>query len=220
MGLLLSLNVGGRTEVAAKSGWSGINKLPVDGPVVLRAPGPKHGGLGSGLVGDTIVDVANHGGDNQAVYAYAREDLDGWQREVFQKLPNGFFGENLTTQELDVNGARIGEQWRVGDDVLLQVTAPRIPCNTFAVWMEQRGWIRTFTLRAVPGAYLRIVEAGEIRAGDPITVVRRPDHDVTIAQAFRALTTEPVLLPQLLAADDLLDETRQMVARRTGFTLF
>jgi MOSC domain-containing protein YiiM len=220
MGRLLSLNVGGRTAVAAKSGWSGINKLPADGPVEIRAPGPKHGGLGSGLVGDRIIDVANHGGDNQAVYAYAREDLDDWQRLLDRTLPSGMFGENMTTTGLDVTGARIGEQWRIGDDVLLQVTAPRIPCRTFAVRMEQPGWIRTFVERAVPGAYLRVVQPGEVRAGDPVTIVRRPSHDVTVGLTFRAVTTEPELLPLLLAAEDLLDETRELVGRRTGFKLF
>ncbi|WP_313885567.1 MOSC domain-containing protein [Fodinicola feengrottensis] len=179
MGFLLSLNVGQKRPVAAKSGFSGIDKRPVAGPVMLRSPGPKHGGLGSGLVGDEIIDVANHGGDDQAVYAYAREDLDVWSTELGRPLLPGFFGENLTTTGIDVNGALVGERWRIGDEVELQVTLPRIPCRTFAVWMDQRGWIKTWVSRATPGAYLRIVRPGELRSGDPVTVVHQPAHDTS-----------------------------------------
>ncbi|WP_163510683.1 MOSC domain-containing protein [Fodinicola acaciae] len=213
MPVLLSLNVGRRTAVTVKSGSSGIDKRPVDA-VRVRAPGPKRGGLGSGLVGDTIVDVANHGGDDQAVYAYAREDLDAWQNELGEDLRNGFFGENLTTSGLDVTGALVGERWQVGDQVVLQVTAPRIPCATFAVWMRRTGWLGDFMRRGVPGAYLRVVTPGDIRLGDPISVIHRPDHDVTIGLVFRAVTLEPDLLPRLLEADDLLEEVRERATRR------
>lgn len=83
--------------------------------------------------------------------------------------------------------------------MLLQVTSPRIPCGTFATWLGERRWERRFTERAVPGAYLRVSEPGTIRAGDPVTVEHRPDHDVTIGLSFRAITLEPELLPGLLA---------------------
>ena len=75
---------------------------------MVRAPGPMHGGLGSGLVGDTIGNQKLHGGDDQAVYAYAREDLDAWEIQLQRTLNNGMFGENLTTSGIDVTGARIG----------------------------------------------------------------------------------------------------------------
>src|SRR5919108_3138028 len=137
MPTLQSLNIGAPRPIAAKSGWTGIDKLPTAGPVAVRAPGPKGSGAG-GLSGDAICDVESHGGDDQAVYAYAREDLDWWQRELAEPLRSGSFGENLTTFGLDVSGALIGEQWRIGGHVLLQVTGPRIPCATFAVWMRRR----------------------------------------------------------------------------------
>jgi MOSC domain-containing protein YiiM len=104
-----------------------------------------------------------------------------------------------------VTGALIGEHWQVGDRVVLEVSLPRIPCRTFAGWLGERGWVKTFTQRAVPGAYLRVVAPGTVRAGDPVTVAHRPDHDVTIGMVFRALTTEPELLARLLAADALPD---------------
>lgn len=197
---------------------TGIGKQPQGEPVEVRAPGPKRGGQGSGLVGDFIGDVENHGGDEQAVYAFAREDLDRWAERLGRELPNGFFGENLTTAGLDVNEARLGERWRIGDEVVLEVTVPRIPCSTFRGWVDEKAWLKTFTADARPGAYLKVVTPGRIRSGDPVTVIERPDHEVTIALEFRAVTTEPELLPRLLAeAEDYLsDETAAMARKRTS----
>jgi MOSC domain-containing protein YiiM len=115
-----------------------------------------------------------------------------------------------------VTGALIGERWRVGPEVLLEVSVPRIPCNTFAHWMDERGWIKRFTERAAPGAYLRVLRAGHLRAGDPVEVVERPDHDVTIGLTFRALTREPDLLPRLLAADALPEADLAKARRRVA----
>lgn len=215
--MLLSVNLGvPRSSPATRIGVTGIDKRPVDGPVEVRAPGPRGAEPGSGAVGDHILDLGHHGGDDQALYAYAREDLDEWAAALGRELAGGAFGENLTTRGLDVTGALIGERWRVGPEVLLEVSLPRIPCNTFAHWMDERGWIKRFTERAAPGAYLRVMRAGHIRAGDPVEVVERPDHDVTIGLTFRALTLEPDLLPRLLAAgalpEDVLAKARRRVA--------
>jgi MOSC domain-containing protein YiiM len=166
-----------------------------------------------------VCDRDNHGGDTQAVYAYAREDLDYWEPVLGRALPAGVFGENLTTTGLDVNGAVIGERWRVGDELELAVTDPRIPCGTFRGWIAERGWLRTFTLAAFPGTYLSVVTPGQVRAGDPITVVHRPAHGVTVAQVFRALTLEPGLLPSILAADELVAETRARALEGRVFRL-
>jgi MOSC domain-containing protein YiiM len=218
---LISINLAAPHPNPVKDvGITGIDKRPASGPVAVRAPGPKGtgpgSGLGSGAVGDQIFDRANHGGDDQALYAYAREDLDVWAAELGRELPGGVFGENLTTSGLDVTGARIGERWRIGDQVVVEVAVPRIPCRTFASWMAEQGWIKRFTIRAVPGAYLRVIAPGEVQAGDPITIVSRPDHDVTVGLTFRALTREPELLPRLLAADALPDEAKKLVTRRTA----
>jgi MOSC domain-containing protein YiiM len=195
---------------------TGIDKRPAPSAVAVRAPGPKHGGLGSGLVGDTIGDRSVHGGDDQAVYAYAREDLDDWQTELDRQIANGVFGENLTTTGIDVTNAVIGERWRVGSDGLeLEVSRPRIPCRTFAAWLQINGWIRTFTKTAIPGTYLRLVTPGTVRAGDEIVVTDRPDHDVTVGIVFRALTLEPQLLHQILRADALPTELKELAARRS-----
>ncbi|MEU5186503.1 MOSC domain-containing protein [Streptomyces klenkii] len=215
---LLSVNVGraGTADIPGVPGFeaglaTAIDKRPVDGPVAVSAPGPKGTG-GSGLAGDTIVSLRHHGGDDQAVYAFAREDLDRWERELGRPLPDGSFGENLTTSGIDVNGARIGERWRIGPDLVLEVSAPRIPCRTFATWLGEAGWIKRFTQEAAPGAYLRVIEPGEIRAGDEISVVHRPGHEVTVSFVFRANTVERALLPRVLAAGDALHpETRKKV---------
>ncbi|WP_377271533.1 MOSC domain-containing protein [Peterkaempfera sp. SMS 1(5)a] len=218
MAYLISVNLARPRPNPAKPriGTTGIDKQPVDHPVEVRAPGPKHTGLGSGLVGDGIFDTRNHGGDDQAVYAYAREVLDSWQDELGRELPGGFFGENLTTSGLDVDGALIGERWRIGGQVLLEVAVPRIPCSTFAHWLDEKGWLRRFTARALPGAYLRVVEPGEIRAGDPVEIEYRPGHGVTIERCFRALTTEAELLPGLLAAEQLPQEVKELARRRVA----
>lgn len=217
MAVLVSVNIGvPRPNPANDTAVTAIDKRPVDGPVWLRPPGPKHTGLGSGLIGDRVFDARHHGGDDQAAYAYAREDLDTWQAELGRPLAGGVFGENLTTLGVDVTGARIGERWRIGETVVLEVTSPRIPCGTFAHWMDDEDWIKRFTARAVPGAYLRIITEGEVRGGDPIEVVSRPGHDVTIGLTFRGLTLEPELLPRLLAADALAASTRERIARRVA----
>lgn len=192
---------------------TGIGKQPTDQPVEVRAPGPKHGGLGSGLVGDFIGDGRHHGGDGQAVYTFQREDLDRWADRLDRDLPNGFFGENLTTLGLEVNQARIGERWQIGDQVVLQVVSARIPCSTFRGQVGEKGWLKMFTADARPGAYLSVVTPGLIRSGDRVEVLSRPDHDVTVALMFRAFTTERELLPALLPAGEALEEeTRREIA--------
>jgi MOSC domain-containing protein YiiM len=211
---LVSVNLAvPRPNPAKDTGVTGIDKRPTTEPVPVTAPAAQ--GIG-GLAGDRIFDVAHHGGPDQAVYAYAREDLDEWAGELGRPLPSGVFGENITTSGIDVTGALIGERWRIGDDVVLEVSAPRFPCNTFAHWMAEQGWIKRFTKHAVPGAYLRVVSPGEIRAGDPVVVTDRPDHDVTIGVTFRAITLEPGLLPRLLTVEALPEDIRDVAARRTG----
>jgi MOSC domain-containing protein YiiM len=203
---LLSVNLGmprAADYTDAPSGTTGIAKRPAEGPVRVTAPGPKGQG-GSGLAGDAVCDLRHHGGNDQAVYAYAREDLDGWERELGREFANGDFGENLTTSGIDVNGARIGERWRIGSDLVLEVTSCRIPCHTFAVWLGEKGWVKRFTRKAACGAYLRVVEPGEIKAGDRIGILHRPDHEVTVSFLFRAWTTERELMPRLLVAGPAL----------------
>uniref|UniRef100_A0AAU2K4Y1 MOSC domain-containing protein n=1 Tax=Streptomyces sp. NBC_00049 TaxID=2903617 RepID=A0AAU2K4Y1_9ACTN len=200
---LTSVNLGRATAVDytdMPDGVTGIGKRPVPGPVRVFAPGPKATGLGSGVEGDAVCHRRHHGGDHQAVYAYAREDLDWWEAELGRELPAGLFGENFTTSGIDLTTALLGDRWRVGADLVLEVASARIPCRTFQGALGESGWVKRFTREARPGAYLRVIEEGSVSPGDPIEIVHRPDHDVTVELWFRAFTTERTLLPRTLAA--------------------
>jgi len=204
MGTIDSVNLGKATPSAhTHVRVTGIGKVPVSEPVQVRAPGPEGVG-GSGLAGDDVCDLRFHGGDDKAVYAYAAEDLRYWEVELGRELVPGSFGENLTTSGLDLNGARIGQRWRVGDDLVLEVSQPRTPCRTFAGALGVQRWMRTFVTVGRPGAYLRVLHPGSVAAGDHVEVLDPPAHDVTVSLAFRAMTTERGLLPDVLAAGPAL----------------
>jgi MOSC domain-containing protein YiiM len=211
---LVSVNVGKpRANLWQSTELTGIDKHPVSGSVMVTAPESERTGA-VGLAGDRVFEVDFHGGRDMAVYAYAREDLDFWEGELGTPLRSGVFGENLTTAGIDVNGALIGERWRIGQDVVLEVCQPRIPCRTFQGWLAQEGWVKRFTAAARPGTYLRVIEPGRIQAGDPIAVQHRPGHDVTVALTFRALTTESELLPRLPAVGALPEEIKDLARKR------
>lgn len=193
---------------------TGIGKQPVD-RIEVRDPGPKQGGLGSGVVGDGIGSRRHHGGTGQAVYAFAREELDRWGHELGRDLADGLFGENLTTVGLDVDDARTGERWRVGT-ALLEVTGPRIPCATFGERMGEPQWVRRFADRGRTGAYLAVVEAGVVEPGDPVVVESRPAHEVTVPMLFRAGTGDRELGREILATTELHPVTREWLAGKVG----
>ncbi|WP_446210972.1 MOSC domain-containing protein [Micromonospora sp. IBSANI012] len=208
-GRLAAANLGVVTEAewaGDASGRTGIDKRPVDVPVLLRA---------DGVAGDFIGERAHHGGPDQAVYAYAGEDAEWWSAELGRTVPPGGFGENLTTSAVDVTGAVIGELWAIGSAVL-QVTKPRTPCTTFAGFWGVPDLIKRFTVRAAPGAYLRVLREGEVGAGDPVELVDRPAHGVTIGEVFRAMNLEPELLPRLLDAAELPESVMEKVRRRVA----
>ncbi|CAM5373565.1 hypothetical protein SALBM311S_02621 [Streptomyces alboniger] len=113
-----------------------------------------------------------------------------------------------------MSGALIGERWRIGSEVVLEVTCGRIPCLTFQGHLGERGWVKRFTRNDAPGAYLRVIRPGEIRTGDPIEIVHRPEHAVTVALRFRAVTTERGPLPRLLPAGEALHPEALAAARK------
>ncbi|GAA3211801.1 MOSC domain-containing protein [Microbacterium terregens] len=151
------------------NGVTAIDKRPVEGRVRIGRYGVR---------ADVQADRKHHGGLDKALYAYAQEDAAFWAGELGRDLPSGFFGENLRTEGIDVNAARIGEVWRIGDTVTVEVTMPRTPCQTFARWVggdDQRGWVKRFSAERRLGPYLRVLRNGFVQAGDPIEVVSRPD---------------------------------------------
>lgn len=220
-GRIRSVNVGRPAPVRGRDEPSAIDKRPV-ASIAVRDPGPKRGGLGSGVEGDDVVSRRHHGGTFQAVYAVAAEELAWWAETLGRELGPGAFGENLTTEGLDVDGAVVGERWAVGETVVLEVTGPRIPCATFAAHLGERGWVKRFSERGRTGAYLRVIEPGEIRAGDPVRVVERPGHEVDVPTFFRGFLGDAAAAERVLAADppitmDPRDEQhlRDLLTRRT-----
>jgi MOSC domain-containing protein YiiM len=207
---VIAVNVG-RPEAGSwtgRVGRSAIRKRPVAGPVRITH---------DGLAGDQQCDRRYHGGPDNAVYAFAREDLDHWARELGRPVPDGQFGENLTTSGLDVNEARIGERWRVGT-ALLEVAYARTPCRVFQAFMgvsgyDETAWMKRFTAVARPGPYLRVLENGVVERGDPLTVEHRPDHDVTVSTVFRALRVDRSLLPELRDVPGLSEVVRRLALR-------
>lgn len=209
---VLSVNAGTLAPVAGQKRPSGIHKVPVD-RIEVRDPGPKHGGLGSGVVGDELGSRKHHGGETQAVYAVAREELDWWGAELSRELPDGMFGENLTTRGLDVDAAEVGEQWRIGE-VLLEVCGPRVPCATFAGHMGEPRWVKRFTEHGRTGAYLAVREPGAITAGQEVEVTHRPGHGLTVPMFFRASMGDKDLADAFLDARVLPEAEHEWLASR------
>ena len=171
-------------------GVTAIDKRPVDGPVRVGR---------YGLRGDVQADRKDHGGLEKALYAYDQAEADHWARELGADVPAGRFGENLRVSGLAVDDAEIGERWRVGESLELEVTGPRTPCATFGRWLGQDGWVRRFTERGRPGVYLSVLVPGEICAGDTVTVTHRPGHGITVAGWFARSSAEDA--QALLAAE-------------------
>ena len=163
-------------------GVTAIDKRPVDGAVKI---GPY------GAYADVQADRKHHGGVDKALYAYSADDARFWEGELGRELPPGWFGENLRIEGLDVNAAKIGERWRIGDGpyaVEVEVTMPRTPCQTFARWVggeHERGWVKRFSHERRLGVYLRVVQRGRIAAGDEVTVVSTPADAPGVLDDYR-----------------------------------
>ena len=191
MAHLVSVNVGEPRDVEwfGRTVRTAIWKAPVDGPVPVR---------GENLAGDAQADLRVHGGPDKAVYAYAAEDLAWWAGQGEDVGP-GTFGENLTTEGVEVSGAVLGEHWRVGT-ALFEVAQPREPCFKLGIRMGRASFKDDFAAAERPGAYLRIVEEGEVTAGDPVEVLDRPDHGLTVLGLLRASeAADPESLRRVLA---------------------
>lgn len=191
---MISLNRGSAADImiGRTPGRTAIDKRPVAGEVSI---GPL------GLDGDEQVDKEYHGGYQQALYAYAREDLDWWTEQLGRELPGGVFGENVTTAGIDISAALIGETWRLGT-VVTQITAPRIPCQVFKSWLDEPQWVKRFAAAGRPGAYLRVLVSGSVRAGDELTVLTRPEVAVTVTESMRAYYGDQEIMRRLLTVEE------------------
>src|SRR5437660_11574715 len=180
VGRVLSVNVGTvqEFEYSGRPAKSAIRKSPAAGRVAAR---------GVNLDGDDQADRKAHGGPDKVVYAYAVEDARWWEQEIGRALAYGEFGENLTTEGIEVNDAPVGERWQIGATVL-EVSEPRIPCWRLGVRMNDKTFPRRFTEALRPGAYLRLIVEGSVGAGDEIRVLEKPAHGLTIRHVFRSYT--------------------------------
>lgn len=203
---VISVNV---TAIVHEGGWTGdkgrtgIDKRSVITPVMLAD---------NAVEGDVVADRKNHGGYDQAVYAYSREDADWWERELGVSISNGRFGENLTTQGIDVSGAVIGERWNIGSAVL-EVAQPRTPCRVFAGFWDRPNLIKEFTDARRPGAYLRITQEGQVRPGDEIVIAERPSHGITVADLFAARGEERFQIFEVLIESAPSDSVREWAVK-------
>ncbi|HXN41875.1 MAG TPA: MOSC domain-containing protein, partial [Myxococcaceae bacterium] len=186
-------------EYAGRPAQSAIWKSPVVGRIAAR---------GVNLAGDDQADRKAHGGPDKAIYAYAIEDTRWWERELGRSLAYGQFGENLTTEGIEVNDALVGERWEIGTTVL-EVSEPRIPCWRLAARMQDNAFPRHFGEALRPGSYLRIIVEGDIGAEDRIRIVERPDHDVTIRDVFRIYLRDRNEVERLLAVPQLSERWRR-----------
>jgi MOSC domain-containing protein YiiM len=212
---VLSVNVGPvrEFEYGGRPARSAIWKAPVAGRVAVR---------GVNLAGDDQADRRAHGGPDKVVYAYAVEDARWWEQQIGRALAYGEFGENLTTEGIEVNDAEVGERWQIGATVL-EVSEPRIPCWRLAVRMNDKLFPRRFTEALRPGTYLRLIVEGTVGAGDEIQVIEKPAQGLTIRDVFRIYTRDRDEVPRLLTvprmseswkrwAADWLDKSRRQPA--------
>ena len=174
---LISINIGQKRAIenARKSGFTGIYKLPVITPVQVTE---------NGLAEDVICDTKNHGGPDQAVYIYSQTDYQWWSKELGQQLSPGTFGENLTISELESASCSVGDRLHVGE-VILEVTAPRIPCSKLAARMGDPGFVKRYRAAERPGLYCRVIRAGWVKISDEASLERYPLETVTILEMFR-----------------------------------
>jgi MOSC domain-containing protein YiiM len=198
---LVSVNVGTPAQISVRRGralMSAIGKRPVQGRVRVE---------GVNVAGDDQADRRVHGGPDKAVYAYASEDAAWWACTLEREVPPGMFGENLTTEGVDVSGAVIGERWRVGS-VELEVAQPRLPCAKLGIRFGDLHMVRRFGEASRPGAYLRIVAEGELGAGDAIELLARPEHGITVALVSRAILLDPSQRARAASAPELAESLR------------
>lgn len=174
---LISINIGKERTQQRKDyvEITGIYKTPVTEPVQIKS---------LGIDGDAVCDVKHHGGPDQAIYVYGGADYEWWSKELGRELSSGTFGENLTIDSLESSTFNIGDYLHVGE-VTLQVTAPRIPCGTFATRMQDSQWVKKFRKAERPGLYCRVIKEGLVNTGDDVTVEKYSGTTLSIVQMYR-----------------------------------
>lgn len=192
MARLLSVNVGTAQHIAGYKPLTGIIKAPVTTATIDR----------QGLAGDAICDRKHHGGVDQAIYVYFADDYQWWANELERRIEPGTFGDNLTIDGVAGREAAVGDRYAIGP-VLLEVTSHRTPCMTFAARMGDPGWVRRFHRAGRPGAYCRVLEAGQVEAGMEVTVTPYAGERVTVSELMAldgARELDPAFMRRALTA--------------------
>jgi len=199
---IISVNV---TAIVHEENWAGdVGKTGIDKRPILGRVGLEN----NQVEGDVISDKKHHGGFDMAVYAYAHEDLQWWEKEIGTKINPGRFGENLTTSGIDINKSLVGERWKIGT-ALLEVSIPRIPCRVFAGFWDRPNLIKEFTNARRSGTYLRIIEEGYLESGDEINVVFKPNHTITIKDVFDAKSGDRSKINEIAKVEELSTSYKQ-----------
>lgn len=174
---IISVNIGRarRIETAKSTDMTGIYKLPVTLPARVTA---------LGLEDDAVCDVENHGGVDQAVYVYGGPDYAWWSQELGRELAPGTFGENLTVSDLESGLLSIGDRLHAAE-VILEVTAPRIPCATLAARMGDPQFVKRFRQAERPGVYCRVIREGALRAGETVRYEPYTGDTIGVVEMFR-----------------------------------
>ena len=184
---ITSVNIGKEQAIQGKSGTSGIFKQPSCDPVMIHS---------QGLVNDVIIDVEHHGGVDQAVYIYGVPDYDWWSDELGRDLNAGIFGENITISDLESAALCVGDRLHMGD-VILEVTAPRVPCVTLATRMGDPQFIKRFAKAKRYGAYCRVIQPGHIQQGDAVQLIPYDGTRVSINTLADAFYNAPIEKAQM-----------------------
>jgi MOSC domain-containing protein YiiM len=205
MSRIISVNVGAARLVEFRDHTvsTGIYKSPVAGPVRVE---------GVNVAGDDQADRRVHGGMHKAVYAYASEDYEWWSRKLGRAVGAGTFGDNLTTETVDLGDAVVGQRWRI-NDVVLEVSEPRMPCYKLGIRMEDPDFPVAFAAADRPGSYLRIIEEGSLTAGDRIEIGPPPSHGLTVADIARIYSRDRHEAGRLLEAAELSEPWRRWARR-------
>ena len=174
--ILTGVNIGQPRELVTSNGntTTGIFKEATHKPVFISTMGPTD---------DFIADLENHGGPDQAVYLYSREDYNWWEAELDRDLPNGMFGENLTLSSFGTAEIHIGDRFQI-NDLVLELTFARIPCAKFAAKMGDPEFVKRFGQAGRPGAYARVIQPGTVTAGDPVQYLATGAAYPTVAELY------------------------------------
>ena len=180
---ILSVNVSLPKEIdfEGQKVRTGIFKEPVEGRVMLRT---------LNLDGDKQADLTVHGGPEKAVYAYPIEHYEYWRR-VFTniEMSNGMFGENLTVDGLKESEVSIGDVFQIGSSKVI-ATQPRMPCYKLGVKFGRMDILKMFLASGRSGIYFKVLEEGEVGAGDTIEQIRKDPNGITISDVVRLYASD------------------------------